>query len=136
MKYIFALSFLLITQRMLAQDITTVPLSWQVDEMTDLKTNETFAYQCSFQSNGSQPIQWLQKGGTITSILTVASSSGLWNNVATLGQYTFQITKDNLTGTALFERTAAGVFITIDLSSGNPQAMRARFRVTTITPVD
>jgi hypothetical protein len=136
MKYFFALVFLLLTQPLWAQDITTVSLSWQVDEMTDLKTNETFAYQCSFQSNGLMPIQWLQKSGTISSTLMISSSSGTWSNVAVLGEYTFQISKDNLTGTAVFEKTSSGVFITIDLSAGNPSAMRARFRVATITPVN
>jgi hypothetical protein len=136
MKYFFAFGFLLLSQLVWGQDITNVQLRWQVDEMTDLKTNETFVYQCSFQSNGSQPIQWSQKGGTISSVLAVASSSGSWNNVAAPGDYAFQISKDNLTGTAIFERTASGVFITIDLSSSNPNAMRARFRVATITPVN
>ncbi len=136
MKYFFALSFLILTQLVGAQDITTAPLRWQVDEMTDLKTNETFAYQCAFQSNGSQPIQWIQKNGAISNSLVITGSSGAWSNVTAIGEYTFQISKDNLTGTALFERTAAGVFVTIDLSVGSPNAMRARFRVATITPVN
>jgi hypothetical protein len=136
MKYLIACVITLCVQSVCAQDIASAPLVWQVDQMTDLKTNESFAYQCTFQTNGKQPIQWFQKNKTITTMLNIVSQSGAWTNITSVGNSTYQISQGDLSGTALFERTASGIFITIDLTAGNPKAMKTRFRVTTISPVN
>lgn len=136
MKVFFVFFLISVSHYGWSQDISSVPLIWHVDQMTDMKTSEVFSYQCVFQTNGQQPIQWVQKNGTVSSSLSVKGFSGLWSNVASMGEFVFQVSKDGFSGTVLFERTNSGLFITLDLTPGNPDDIRTRFRVSSITPVN
>ena len=111
-----------------AQDILTTQLIWSVTQLTDLNTSKSASYTCSFKTNGTQQILWVQKNNYIRT-LEVQQTMGTWTNVSRTGQVTYSIAEDSDTGTLTFERTSTGIFITLDLSQGTEPHLRQRFSV-------
>ena len=132
MKKIFILSAIVLIGyfQSKAQNILTTPLTWSVTQLTDLNTNATQSYQCTFQTNGTQTIQWVQK--KLTTGLEITSTSGTWSDVSAYGKMVFNITADGETGSITFEKDETGTSITIDLSQSGQTRLRQRYMVTNV----
>jgi hypothetical protein len=115
-----------------AQSITTDNLTWTVDQLTDLRTGESFSYNAVFiTSPGS--ITWKQQNGSVTASLMVNGVEGSWSNVNGNGFATYNIVMDGISGTLKFARDADGLSIVIDLTPSNPKAAHHRFHVNTVS---
>lgn len=133
MKKIITLFFisLFILPSVCAQDVRSTGLNWSVNELTDLNKNVSASYSCLFKTNGVMSIGWDQSAYDTS--LTVQQADGQWNDVTTPGQITYSISLDGETGTIVFERTASGVYITLDLSQPNGGRLRHRYSVSQVT---
>lgn len=124
------LSFL-IAQAVAAQDVRTSQLTWSVNQLTDINKNVNASYSCLFKTDGISTIIWDQSNDVAT--MTVKQADGQWNDVRTSGKITYTIEIDGETGTIVFERTAAGVFITLDISQQKGGRLRHRYSVSKVT---
>ena len=133
MKKILTLFFisLFILPTVCAQDVRSTGLTWSVNELMDLNKNVSASYSCQFKTNGVMSIGWDQSAYDTS--LTVQQADGQWNDVTTPGQITYSISLDGETGTIVFERTASGVYITLDLSQPNGGRLRHRYSVSQVT---
>lgn len=130
MKKIFLLSLLcLALATAQSQDLSQLR-TWQVSGLTDLSSGDSFEYTCSFQTHGTQNITWTQGGGSMTSVFTVTGRQGTWADVSQPGSVTYSVTLGEKSGTLTFERDAAGVRITLDLTATS--GPRQQFQVTSI----
>lgn len=126
--YILITTVLISYFQLKAQNVLVTPLTWTVSQLTDLNNNKTMAYQCTFQTNGTQSIQWVQK--KMTSQLEVTRISGTWPEVNTDGIVVFDISVEGETGTLTFAKDSEGTSITIDLSQSGQTRLRHRYMVT------
>jgi|ERR1041385_6701540 hypothetical protein len=99
-----------------AQSMTDT-LTWSVDKLTDLKTNNSFDYSCTFKTKGNNDITWIQGKGTVINTLKVSHVDGTWADVSQAGSITYSISLGEKSGTIRFERTDDSVSITIDFTS-------------------
>lgn len=114
-----------------AQNAST-KLSWQVQGLTDLNTNKMEStYACTFATNGSAPLQWLQKGN-YTTTLTVQSINGTWADVKLAGKIVFNIGIDSESGTLTFERTPTELTATLDLSQSSRPRLKMKYTITQV----
>jgi hypothetical protein len=112
-----------------AQDVSTAPLVWSVNQLKDLNTQkEQGTYTCTFATHGTAPLQWVQQNNYITTF-TVKKISGSWTNVQQPGRAVFEIAADTETGTLTFERTATGLTATLDLSQGTRPRLKMSYSV-------
>ncbi len=134
MKKIASLAMFMIASHftLLGQNISTTPLAWTVSQMRDLNSNKDQTnYSCTFLTNGTAAIQWVQKND-FTTTLAVSSISGTWTNVQQPGKAVFNITADSETGTITFERTATDTSISLDLSQGTGTRLRLKYIVSQV----
>jgi hypothetical protein len=96
-----------------AQNLANANLVWEVDQTTDLQTNEAKAYQATFKTNGKQTLEWIQKKGKLSAVYTIVSMDGTWANVSSAGAVTFLLERNGKNLRAKFERNSSGVFITL-----------------------
>jgi VCBS repeat-containing protein len=123
--------FVLATLASQAQNANTTT-NWQVQGLTDLNTNKVDGnYQCTFITNGSAPVQWLQKGDYTTSF-TVQSINGTWADVKVVGKIVFNISLDTEGGTLTFERTPSNLTTTLDLSQGSGPRLKMKYTITQV----
>ena len=130
MKKLFLLTVLMTTALVVlrAQDISTSSLSWTVTQLTDLNTNITAPYTCTFKTGGTAEILWVQKNN-YTRKLEVQHVTGTWTDVSAPGQAVYSIAEDGDTGTVTFERTSSGIYITLNLSQGAQPRLRQKYSV-------
>lgn len=114
-----------------AQNVRTSQLTWSVNELTDLNKNVSASYSCLFKTDGLLSISWDQSAYDTS--LGVQQADGQWSDVSMPGQITYSISLDGETGTIVFERTASGVYITLDLSQPNGGRLRHRYSVSQVT---
>lgn len=112
-----------------AQSMTDT-LTWTVDNLTDMKTNVSSSYSCTFKTMGNNDITWVQGGGTFLSTLTVTSVAGTWADIKQAGNVTYAVTLGEKSGSIRFERNADGVSVTIDFTPAG--GLWQKYRVTTI----
>jgi len=126
-KIIFFLFSVCLFTSTMAQNMATDSITWNVVQLRDLTSNATVNYQCQFKTHATQPIYWIQDDWVTP--LTIQSVSGSWINVQVNGKITFQITTDGESGSLVFERTASGVTISIDLSQAGTSRLRHQYLV-------
>lgn len=112
-----------------SQDITQTGLIWKVNSLIDQQSGQSIAYGCTFQTNGTGDISWVQKNQSFTSILSVVGYTGTWANIEIPGRLMFQIQSEGESGTLEFVKNIDGTFIKLDLSQGNTTRMRYDFKV-------
>lgn len=132
-SYIICLAFLICCFNGFSQDISASTITWTVNHGLDLKTNSDFNYQGSFTTRGTGSITWSQGGGNYISTFTMSSIQGTWTDVSANGTITYQVQQDGSSGTLKFERTAGGIFITLDFPSGDSQGSWLKFQVSSLT---
>jgi hypothetical protein len=133
MRNTFMQSFLLlalcgISSITYAQNITISPLRWLSTETTNLKNNERFSHTCAFVSTPTN-IRWVQKNGAYVNDFSIVSVNGNWQNVAANGRIEYKVEKGKTKGLAVFERTAAGISVTLDFSQTGPNGIRHQFNI-------
>jgi len=137
MKYILVLLFLVGgCLAAIAQNPQTTHLHWSVTQLTDLNTNKPQSYTCSFETNGLQPINWIQKSGAFITLLSVEATSGSWTDINNPGVLTYSIQTDDSSGTLTFERSGSGYNITIDLSLPGGQRLHNRYTVSSVNQIN
>lgn len=113
-----------------AQDIRTTPITWTVNQLTDLTSNEVVNYSCVFVTQGTAPIKWDQQSEDVT--LMVERLNGEWNNIETPGKVTFDVILDGARGTLQVQRTGQGIFITLEFKQSGGKGLRHRYTVATV----
>ena len=129
MKSIITIVLMVIAITAGAQSMSDT-LTWKVDKLTDLKTNNSFDYSCTFQTMGNKDITWVQGKGTVINTLQVSKTEGTWADVSQPGSITYSITLGEKSGIIRFERNADGLSVTVDFSSTN--GLIHNYHVTTI----
>jgi hypothetical protein len=84
-----------------------------------------------FKTDSISTIIWDQSNDVAT--IAVEQADGLWGDVKLSGQITYTISVDGETGTLVFERSASGVYITLDLSQTKGGRLRHRYSVSQVT---
>jgi len=107
-------------------------LVWESDQTTDLQTNEIKPYLATFKTNGSQSLDWIQKGGKLSANYKVVSIDGIWANVSNLGTITFLVERNGKNLRARFERNLSGLFITLIYPNSGGEA-RLQFRIKSVS---
>jgi hypothetical protein len=120
----------------LAQDIASSHLRWTVNQLTDLNTGKVQSYSATFETNGTQSIQWIQKNGSNASQLAVQNLTGSWTNILNNGQVMYTILWEDLPGTLQIERSNAGMTITIDVGLENGKRMHNTYTVSAVNPIN
>lgn len=118
-----------------SQDITQTGLTWKVNSLIDQQSGQSITYSCTFQTNGTNDIGWIQKNGSFTSKLSVTGYTGTWTNIETPGRLIFQIQSEGESGTLEFVKNLDGTFVKLDLSQGNGNRMRYEFIVNEINRI-
>ncbi len=116
------------------QDISQTPITWTINHGLDLRSNSNFSYQCTFHTSSSDSLVWSQNAGSFVSTFTVSSRNGTWTDVNSTGSMTYNVVLEGSTGTILFERTASGLFVTMDFPKNDPQGSWIKFQVSSISP--
>lgn len=114
-----------------AQDIMKTKLTWKVGQLTDLNTNKNQVYQCSFITNGNQPIEWVQKNNYVRT-LTVTRTSGTWTDVKNQGKVVFEVVEEGEVGTLTVERSTVGLSIKMERQQGQLSKLNQRFLVNSV----
>lgn len=112
-----------------AQDIATNPLTWKVSNLTDLVSNQSAPYSCSFATQGSEPIKWAQRQGRFITTFTVSGVTGSWPDVSKNGKVVLSIAADGQIGSLTFEKSDSGTWITLQLSQPGQGEIKNRFTV-------
>jgi hypothetical protein len=61
---------------------------------------------------------------------------GSWSDVTKEGSILFHVTEGDSQGTIVFQRTESGVSVTLDFSALGPAAIKRRFSIAEIQPVN
>lgn len=125
------LTFILIASLTYSQNVRMASLTWSVNQLTDLSNSAIANYSCQFKTNGLQNIIWDQSNDETT--CKTQNVTGDWTNVTSPGEITYSVKIDGETGTLKFERTSAGVFITLDLSQENGGRLLHKYSVSQIS---
>lgn len=128
---LLSVSLLGFTSHSFAQDARNGKIIWEVSGLQDPTSNVQVPYRCVFETSPST-IRWSQSHDFQT-MIRVVSVSGTWNDVKQPGTIQFSISLDQETGTIEVERTAQGVFITLDISQTAGQRLRQKFTVSKVT---
>lgn len=123
--------FMLVAISAKAQDIMKTKLTWKVGQLTDLNTNKNQVYQCSFITNGSQPIKWVQKNNYVRT-LNVTKVRGKWGDIKTSGKAVFEIEEYGEVGSLTFERQGSEVTIMLILGQPELKKMNQRLVVSSV----
>lgn len=116
----------------LAQNISTNNLTWEAVETTNLQTSVTTTLKCSFRTNSNTSVEWIQKKGQLSTLYTVTSVQGAWNNVAMPGSVTYTLQHDGKACKMTLEKTPSGTFITMDFSKPGEYTSLHRFKIVTV----
>lgn len=114
-----------------AQDAASALITWNVSHLKDLNTGKEVVYQCTFTTQGTNAIRWLQKNDYLT-LLDVQSVSGNWPNVQSIGKIVFNVNADTESGTITFERTATEFTATFDISRGQASRMKMKYSIVSL----
>ena len=136
LKNSLALVMLLIAQFTFCQNIKNERLKWTVSGLSDLRTNESADYRCTFISDGSDNIQWIQKNGSFINTLKVIGTNGTWDDVKEDGQITFTISFNDEGGTIRFKRSDSAIEIVLDLSPLSESRLYHRYKVEQVITAD
>jgi len=132
-KYYIWILLLISPPAALCQNIAAVNLEWAADHTTDLRTDASASFSCTFITNGTEGVTWLQKNGEISTAFSVTGTEGTWTNVASQGTFTYQLTRDGKSGFMTVEKNGEGTFITLDFSESGAFAIKRRFRIASVT---
>lgn len=116
-----------------AQDIAKTTLEWNTVEATDERSQGKFNHQSVFRTHGTDRVVWLQKNGTHTTTYQIASVEGEWLDVSKSGAVVFHLRHDGKKGLLSVERTAAGIFLTLDFSQSFEFGVKQRFKIQSVT---
>jgi len=115
-----------------AQNIRTAALDWTATQMSD--GSNTINNTSVFKTTPTT-IKWVQNRGYIHPF-DIISTTGSWTNVGTNGKLTFSISDGEDTGTMIFERTASGIAVYLDLSQGSSPRLVRKFKIDSIQSVN
>ena len=136
-RLMIALNLILwITITGFSQDIAQTSLTWKVNYLNDQASQQSLPYACSFKTNGSQDILWMQRNGQFTSTLNVSGLNGSWANIDSVGTVSYSITSGTESGSIAFERTIEGIFVYLTLSQSTAQSLSYKFSVSEVTPTN
>jgi hypothetical protein len=118
------------------QNIVQTPLTWKINALTDQASNKTPPYACSFKTNGSRDILWMQKNGQFNTTLAVSDFTGSWANIDSIGVIKYSISAGAERGSISFERTIEGIFVYLVLSQGKEKSLKYKFSVLEVVPTN
>jgi hypothetical protein len=136
MKNLILLSFIIhSTISLKAQDIKTSTLSWSSNRTVNLKNEDYFNYSCIFKTTPTA-IDWVQKGGAYITRYQIISTEGTWTDITKPGKVTYQVKRDDMPGTLIFERNEVEITVTIDFSKQDSKSINQRFVVSSVQPAN
>lgn len=92
-------------------------ITWQSQNIKNLRNGEDTAYVCSFRIYPNEKIEWIQGGGELDSDFQISSTEGALPTKGN-GQVIYHITKEGYDGTITIKRTKPNeVILTLDLST-------------------
>jgi hypothetical protein len=136
MKTILVIGILICPLVLMAQDVKTTNLSWSVSGLSDLRTSKSESYTCVFETQGTRDIVWKQRRGSYSTTLNVSSVEGTWLDIKSIGQVVYQVSVDGQSGTLTFERSDAGLFVTLDLSQPIGERLKLRLPVNQVVALN
>jgi hypothetical protein len=106
-------------------------LVWQVDQITDILSDTIMSYQASFESYGSQRIEWIQQQSNPT-VFEIESVDGSWTDVESNGTLAYSIHYQNKAGEMSVTRSTNGIVISLRFNAEGIVPMNLQFRVTAV----
>lgn len=104
--------------------------TWNSTAAVDLQTNDTLSVQMKFISYSADKIEYHDPSASVQ-VFDVTGTTGTWTNIAQPGSMTYQVAFLNQNGVISIERTAAGVFLTIDMTSAG-SGMKIKYSINSI----
>ncbi len=114
------------------QDPLSAVLTWHATEVTDLQTNVTKPSVCQFVTKPGKTVEWIQKEGSRTTTFAITGITGSWESVAQFGQVEYALQRNGKSSTMKLERSANGLFVTMDFSQPGQFTSVLRFRIKSI----
>ncbi|MCD9017902.1 hypothetical protein [Parachryseolinea silvisoli] len=104
-----------------AQDIATHTIRWSSDRAFDTSQGEAIEEATTLISYADR-LEWRNADGTVRKVYTVISVVQGWDNVSLPGKARYRITAEGFGGVAVFERTTAGIRITLTVAKEAPES--------------
>jgi hypothetical protein len=100
-----------------AQDIARASVAWHSERTMNLETGELRNEATVFQTTPNGQLEWSSGDGSVREVYTVRERDGKWTNIATTGEYVYEIRHEKGFGTVTVERNSTGVKVRILLTS-------------------
>ncbi len=130
---ILMIGLLGVITQVVAQDVSSTNLSWNVSKMIDVANNVTLDNTSVFKT-GPSKVEWIQ--GKVVDSFTIDSKDGSWGNVMRNGRIVFHISDGVDSGSIVIERNSSGIRLTLEISQGaSPRFVRA-FTISTVNKIN
>jgi hypothetical protein len=104
-----------------AQDIATHTIRWSADRAFDASQGESIDEPTTLTSYTDR-LEWRNTDGSLRKVYTVISVVQGWDDISLPGTARYRITADGFGGVAVFERTTAGIRITLTVAKEAPES--------------
>ncbi len=135
LKAPFILALHLASMCCVAQNIATSNLQWSSDQTTNLRTDQSTNYSCSFKTQGASTVLWVQRNGQVVTAYSVTGTTGEWQDVGIAGFFTYLVSRDGKSGKVTVEKGGSGTFITLDFGEADTHGIRQKFHITSVSPI-
>lgn len=112
-------------------NILTQTRTWNSETGVDLVTTDTVSVQMEFTSFSADRIEYKSPGGSVQ-IFDITSTEGSWTDISQTGSIIYHVTIHNQNGIIILERTAAGVFLTVDMSAAAAGGIKMKYTISSI----
>lgn len=131
-KLLFLFASLSMLQAGYAQDIKQARLTWTAAQVTDIQASSSKAMECDFITDGLLSVTWKQKQGALSTAFHVVSTEGTWDNISSIGSFSYTLENNGRVCRMKLERNASGVFVLIDFLKDGQSVSSLRFTIDTI----
>ncbi len=132
-KAFFPITFVLAIATCHAQDVTTTPLTWQVNSNRDQETQRVSNYGAVFRTTATT-VTWIQRNGQRSSTYSIVSAEGVWTNVREQGSITLHLVRNDRQMNMVLSRDAEGPSIRLEVLKDGSPPFRQRMLVSNVAP--
>lgn len=104
-----------------AQNIATQTIRWSADRSFDISQGEIIEEATTLTSYADR-LEWRNADGSVRKVYAVVSIVQGWDNIGLPGTARYRINADGYGGVAVFERTSAGIRITLTVAGDVPES--------------